>query len=301
MRFTNYLQTLGLKLGYNQKQILQKEFNLENLLLKIDNLPKELQDIKEKILATQKSFIKISLKPAQDENYRASKVGGKPYLPIDHEYPLDQNGKPMEFLAQINFDEIEDVLEDYPKTGLLQFFIALDEWDWGLNFDNPLESYIKVIYHETTTKDIQTEFDFLDKPREDGESPIGKDEHRMVFSYAKEVLPWSDYRYANVEENIYKPYIEFDKLNKDRAEELENMYCDTFESTGHKIGGYAHFTQTDPRVYENKDYTELLLQIDSDDSADICWGDVGVANFFIRKEDLKNRDFSNILYNWDCY
>ena len=42
--------------------------------------------------------------------------------------------------------------------------------------------------------------------------------------------------------------------------------------------------------------------MDSDHSSDvdIMWGDVGVANFFIRLEDLKNRDFSNVLYNWDC-
>ena len=30
------------------------------------------------------------------------------------------------------------------------------------------------------------------------------------------------------------------------------------------------------------------------------WGDSGVANFFIDKEDLENNNFNNILYNWDC-
>ncbi len=32
----------------------------------------------------------------------------------------------------------------------------------------------------------------------------------------------------------------------------------------------------------------------------ILWGDAGVGNFFINREDLKRRDFSKILYNWDC-
>lgn len=45
----------------------------------------------------------------------------------------------------------------------------------------------------------------------------------------------------------------------------------------------------------------LLLQIDTDNSLNIMWGDSGVANFFIRKEDLLNLDFSNVIYNWDCY
>lgn len=26
----------------------------------------------------------------------------------------------------------------------------------------------------------------------------------------------------------------------------------------------------------------------------------GVANFFINQKDLEKRDFSRILYNWDC-
>ena len=32
----------------------------------------------------------------------------------------------------------------------------------------------------------------------------------------------------------------------------------------------------------------------------ICWGDLGVGNFFINREALKRRDFSRVLYNWDC-
>jgi uncharacterized protein YwqG len=30
------------------------------------------------------------------------------------------------------------------------------------------------------------------------------------------------------------------------------------------------------------------------------WGDMGVANFFINSEKLKQKDFSDILYTWDC-
>ena len=33
----------------------------------------------------------------------------------------------------------------------------------------------------------------------------------------------------------------------------------------------------------------------------IMWGDSGVCNFFINKDKLKNLDFSDVLYNWDCY
>jgi uncharacterized protein YwqG len=37
-----------------------------------------------------------------------------------------------------------------------------------------------------------------------------------------------------------------------------------------------------------------------DDEANIMFGDAGVANFFIKEEDLRNRNFRDVLYNWDC-
>ncbi|MDN5490601.1 MAG: DUF1963 domain-containing protein, partial [Acinetobacter sp.] len=34
---------------------------------------------------------------------------------------------------------------------------------------------------------------------------------------------------------------------------------------------------------------------------EIMWGDSGVGNFFIHPDDLEKRDFSKVVYNWDCY
>ena len=74
------------------------------------------------------------------------------------------------------------------------------------------------------------------------------------------------------------------------------------EISNHQIGGYPYFTQDDPRE-ENSPYDFLLFQLDSDyaDEKDIVmWGDAGTGNFFISSEKLKNLDFSDVLYNWDC-
>lgn len=108
---------------------------------------------------------------------------------------------------------------------------------------------------------------------------------------AEWVLP-SDFqfgRYAGMDAFDY--FEQFD-------DEVYDEY--TANAFGHKIGGYASFTQEDPRSYSHQNHTILLLQIDSDDDIDSMWGDVGIANFFIRPEDLKKKDFSNVLYNWDC-
>ena len=37
------------------------------------------------------------------------------------------------------------------------------------------------------------------------------------------------------------------------------------------------------------------------DAASSEWRDSGVCNFFIRPENLAKRDFSRVLYHWDCY
>jgi uncharacterized protein YwqG len=42
----------------------------------------------------------------------------------------------------------------------------------------------------------------------------------------------------------------------------------------------------------------LLFQLAYDDY--VMFGDGGIANFFIKKEDLKVCDFSKVWYNWDC-
>lgn len=65
----------------------------------------------------------------------------------------------------------------------------------------------------------------------------------------------------------------------------------------------SSLTQEDPRdEYSPCDF--LLLQLDSEfgEGEDkIMWGDAGICNFFINREKLKNLDFSEVMYNWDCY
>jgi uncharacterized protein YwqG len=94
---------------------------------------------------------------------------------------------------------------------------------------------------------------------------------------------------------------QFNKIFLDDNEDIYEEYDELFPAEGHKIGGYPYFTQSDPREYK-EDYNDyiLLFQMDTDDENGIMWGDSGVANFFILPDDLKNKDFSNVLYNWDC-
>lgn len=199
-----------------------------------------------------------------------SKIGGKPYWPEDKDYPEDNDGVNMVFLAQINFAELPEN-NIFPEEGMLQFFIAKDD-TLGLFSDNGY----KVVYHPEILEsvDVELDDDILDY------TPV-YNEAKMVFRMGDDLMSYNDYR--------------FDKS----IPESEYGIYDT--GWGTKLLGYPAFTQWDPREQEgNQKYDTLLFQLDSDDGY-VMWGDVGIGNFFISFENLVRRDFSDVLYNWDCY
>lgn len=89
-------------------------------------------------------------------------------------------------------------------------------------------------------------------------------------------------------------------------DEYDKKYVDIHESTyGHRMFGYPHFRQWDPRGVEAADYYDtLLFQLDSDywkNQWRILWGDAGVGAFFINSKKLEELDFGDVLYSWDCH
>ena len=206
-------------------------------------------------------------------------------------YPLDSEGNRMRLLAQINFSEVPH-LEDYPESGILQFFIMAEDDVFGMDFDNLIsQKDFRVVFHEYIHEELmETNFEKFNITQHDWFPVLH--ESKMKFEVLEEAVSPEDYKFVK--------YFGAEAYNLFTDDEFEEYY-NKFSSTGHKIGGYAFFTQYDPRMQdEYKDYEYLLLQLDSDDSIDMLWGDCGVANFFITKDDLKRRDFSKVLYTWDC-
>lgn len=279
-------------------------------MINLDDLPFELLPFKNNILATVKPVIEITLSPADDLPLWASKVGGKPYLPLDVEYPFSSDGNPLKLLAQINFSEIP-TNDTLPKTGILSFFIenSLDKkYVYGADYsDLANQDGFKVFYFEEIHQDIsklKTDFSEFESywNNEDTYSPLNNNDiaYKMVFSNSQELMPEIDFHTAEHFfglENYYDIY----KLKGDEKKILR--YLNNIDSTGHKLLGYPYFTQIDPRIEhaQFRDYI-LLFQLDSEDEngINISWGDFGVGNFFIHPNDLNNKDFSKVIYTWDC-
>lgn len=100
-------------------------------------IPEKLKKYEKELISTEKPAVDITFK-CKDTLPWESKCGGCPYLERAEDYPRDKDGKPMMFLAQINFDEMPS-LEDFPEHGLLQFYIGDDDC-FGL------DSACRVIY-----------------------------------------------------------------------------------------------------------------------------------------------------------
>ncbi|QQS39585.1 DUF1963 domain-containing protein [Candidatus Woesebacteria bacterium] len=130
------------------------------------------------------------------------------------------------------------------------------------------------------------------------ETFVLENEFSLTFKRSIASIPYVDFRYESE--------INYDKAFDDFYSELVKTYLKFSDPTGHKIGGYPNFTQDDPRGNDKfTDYSTLLFQMDSEyypkqNIAEIMWGDVGVANFFIKPVNLQKLDFSDVLYTWDC-
>ena len=258
--------------------------------------------------AQTKTFAKITL--TEDElKITDSKVMGLPYIPKGAEIPQTANGDKMIMIAQINCDDLQG-LADFPEKGILQFFVLNDEDGLlGLDFDNQtVQDSFRVIYHEKIEEFYdENELKSIYNPYNFEESYITNDNesYKMNFELTSEKERFEDMFYhiftkickekglkQTQEDWLYRKLLNFMQYS-------ENYYsqCD----------GFAFFTQDDPREYneEYKKFDTVLFQLNSEFDENtrnwkVCIGDAGVINFFINRENLKNKDFSEILYNWDC-
>ena len=245
-----------------------------------------------------------------------SKFGGYPYWEPGRDFPADENGNNMILLAQLDCEDIGRNYEDFPdfpKTGILQFFISPND-ESGFDYDDPLsQKNWRVVYHENRGRfcsvkslkamGVKTAEDYRDV--DDVYLPFYDTFELDISEDTDSISPSCDDRFERLVRDVVKdshlpPLEENASLGGVFDKDVYESFWEECNEGGHKIGGYPIFCQGDARdrSEELKDHDVLLLQIDSE--GDIMWGDCGVANFFITREDLRNLDFSKVLYTWDC-
>jgi len=252
-------------------------------------LPKDLLPFEPQIKGSVKPFIRITAQPNAETGLLQSKFGSQPYWPKAEDYPKDAKGNPLHLLAQINWAEVPPIT-GFPEKGLLQFYVA-DDAMYGMNLDDLADqANFRVVYFAAFDESTAlTDFSFLDTPKD---FPLTQ-AFALHFEEKQAPVAPEDIAFEQVFES--SPYGFFEQFD----EAVKEEYMALATAQGHKIGGYAHFTQEDPRFWEEGyEAYQLLLQIDSEGEG-INWGDRGIANFFIKPDDLQALDFSKVLYHWD--
>jgi uncharacterized protein YwqG len=256
------------------------------------SLPTVMEPFRDRLLQTKQTFVRVKSRASRNTKLWESKVGGSPYLPKGTAYPTTPEGAPLFFLAQLNFADMP-ALAPFPTKGIVQFYINDDDL-YGMDFDdgeNP--DTFRVLYFPDVVKDekvLQTTFPMLQNydmlPHHPDES------YPLEFSLEEEVAGSTDYRFwQQFGASFFQQFGE-------KEWDVMDEFGKAVRPQGHKVGGYAYFTQDDPRRAE--DPMLLLFQLDSDEGMDLMWGDMGVGHFFIREKDLIAGDFSRVLYDWDC-
>ena len=262
---------------------------------------------------TKKPAYTITLQPEKTVGIFDSKFGGMPYWDLQKPYPQDENGNKLALLAQFNFDK-DNVSEPLPTKGMLQFFLIAEDKNYlyGADFGNPTkQDTFRVVYHETIDTSVtEAQIKALDIPWDTASFEY----FPLMREIGIDITPEEIY-ISSMDVNFDKIFCEIasEVLQKDihdvpyydiLDDEEDDEFYDELTTGGHSLLGYPCFTQCDPR--EDKAfaaYSTLLFQMDSDYLNNECyvmWGDAGIANFFIKPEDLKNKNFDDILYNWDC-
>ncbi len=258
--------------GGDAKSLKNAISNISCDLTVIDELVRRWQRITEK----ESACFKLGAKEGK------SVVGGK----LNERAPVDENGRPMRLLAAIFLSEMPHI-EDFPAKGVLRFYIAEND-AYGADFSDPIsQKGFRVMYDEdesrfeSSANNVNSEF-----------FPV-MGSFRISFRKEKEAMPF----------DVYGAQDLFEENFGEIRDGIFDALYDSLAADQSKVGGYPYFTQYDPREDKYEQYDTLLFQLNSTtvNGRDlVMFGDCGVCNFFISREALRRRDFSDVLYTWDC-
>ena len=265
---------------------------------------------KEKLIKMIRPTVGIKTKSSDDKNLKIgkSKIGGKPDLPKDFEWPR-VNGKPMPFCAQYNLSELTkfDKENNLPKKGFFYVFLSLDQ-DWK-EFNGVNQPY-KFIFSETENI-IRTEFPNDLKETQTFKTALIEffefytlpdDENYKLFELEKKYnndlyflfyQPTSEY----IVEELYQ---DSDSLHQILGHDRSIQSSVVYEFASKELGLYlAESSEHKKRwndILELSKTFELLLQLDCYDSAtDLSrFGGTGTYYFGLSKTDLEKKNFDNI-------
>ena len=250
---------------------------------------------------------------AKDVSLGESKIGGGPDLKENSVYPTTENGF-YEFVAQLNFEELEGVSQLLPQKGMISLFVG-----------SISQSQYHFIYYPSVPNNlnrikIPSEQPFLGdtdySPTKSGKLLKGtniKTEYSVII--ANESYSYKDpiflklNGYTELETNILFDYKNnfavryFGRISGHcEIDQLLNSEEECFQ-----LGDLTYGQWKDKLISFDKrkdilmkKYHELICLISIPTNYDIgmVWGDMLRVEFFIMKEDLLNKQFERMIVKY---
>jgi len=266
-----------------------------------------------------RNAINISTKKSKSIKIGQSKLGGKPHLPKNFEWPFvkdinlegEEQNRPLSFLAQIDLEEAKkyDLDNLLPKSGFLYFFYDLDAMPWG--YDPKEKGFAKVVFLDVPRnelcvtnfpKDLDKEYYVPEKrisfERENNLPNF--DEYSETFDKTADVddfeaeLEKTGVCQEKEPSECFKLLGYADLIQGSILKECEmvsrNIYC----------GGSVELDEKTSKDIEQKASDWILLAQFGSFSDDVMFGDCGCLYFYIRKQDLIDLKFENAHYSLQC-
>ena len=290
----------------------------------------EKQELTKKFLEIAKSEIRLTYyKSAAPLGMISSKIGGKPAVPAEFEWPTytgvicgdessEKKTRPLSFLAQIDLKEISVLDKEHrlPDDGILSFFYDLETMTWG--FDPEDKGSARVFYFPKNTVVRTAEIpEELDEEFVIPELAVHFEPHVSLPGYGDkdeelglsrdEDLEWDEFMECRENaggddiEELTKLFGYPNVIQNPMEEECEAC------SRGFRQGNqedYATISEAEKAdiAEKAKDWI-LLFQMSTVDTEDyeLMFGDCGSIYFWIRRDDLIERKFDKAWLVLQCF
>ena len=281
-----------------------------------DQARKQLID---KLMAAAGSEIRIAY---NKENVSAtgSKTGGRPAVPDGFVWPeyegvtlgeTEAVSRPLAFLCQINMKNVAPLDEKglLPESGILSFFYELETMTWG--FDPKDKGSARVYYFPDETVLTAAELpDGLEEYSRLPELAMTFEKHISIpdISSFDDDTDWDDYNecaeeigcgcddYGDRTKLLGYP----DVIQNPMEEECEAVSRGVYMGDGKSYKALSESEKADI-AEKAKDWIMLFeMGTVEDGDYELMFGDGGHIYFWIRKDDLRERNFNNIWLILQC-
>jgi uncharacterized protein YwqG len=234
--------------------------------------------------------LRFQLRPASKTPIGSSHFGGQPDLPNSLAWPSVGKSQ-LDFLLQVNLAQVAPLLpaSGLPKTGWIWFFYDTENCPWGIARED--RHGWQVLFWDGPAKDLAR------VPAPPWQAPGAEMPLRSLSMQKADWLP---------DQNA--PAIARLKLSDTEL----HGYCDALKTLRtpdsapiHKLLGWPDTIQNDMEAQcgelAGPNDWRLLLQLDSEEGAQIVWGDAGRLYCWIRDKDLQAKRFDRCWVFLQCY